>query len=45
MTYSKPEVVVLGEADRIILGSRVSGAEIVPPQDFKQGPADCEFDD
>lgn len=43
MTYSKPEVAVLGEAAGLIQGSRIVGQE--PKHDNLQGPADCEFDD
>jgi len=45
MTYSKPEVAVLGDAAVLIQGVRKSGLEPIGPQDFKQNVADCEFDD
>ncbi len=43
MTYSKPEVIVLGEAARLVLGQRVSGSEL-PQGDSFQG-TDCELDE
>jgi hypothetical protein len=47
MTYSKPEVVVLGEAAGLILGggSRTIQQNELPQNDSVKAPADCEFDD
>ena len=45
MTYSKPEIAVLGDASVLVQGVRISGLETTQPQDFKKAPADCEFDD
>jgi len=43
MNYSKPDVVVLGNAADVIKGSRVIGSE--PANDGLQGTTDCELDD
>jgi hypothetical protein len=42
MTYSKPEVAVLGEAAVLIEGNRQFGIE---PVNQPLSPSDCEFDD
>jgi hypothetical protein len=43
MSYSKPEVVVLGEAAVLVQGTRTQGSEV--PIDGLKNPSDCEFDD
>lgn len=43
MTYSKPEVAVLGEAAVLIEGSRIGSAE--QPDLKPKFVSDCEFDD
>ena len=45
MTYSKPEVAVLGEAAGLIQGTRIQGQNELPQNDFKHVVSDCEFDD
>ena len=45
MTYSKPEVAVLGEAAVLVQGTRQKGKEPVGPNDGLQLISDCEFDD
>ena len=43
MTYEKPEISVLGDATRLIQGSRTGASE--PSQGDLQGNPDCELDD
>jgi len=42
MTYSKPQVAVLGEAVDLIQGQKISSLEV---NGRPKLPADCEFDD
>lgn len=44
MKYSKPEILVMGDAANVIQGIRESGQE-VPQLDGLQSPAACEFED
>jgi hypothetical protein len=44
MTYSKPEVAVLGDAVVLVQGKRTAGIELDAPTNL-QHVADCEFDD
>lgn len=41
MTYQKPELTVLGEADRMIQGNKSGGTDHPDPQNV----LDCELDD
>ncbi len=46
MTYSKPEIAVLGDATNVILGSlRSGGAEPFPNQNKPQIVSESELDD
>ena len=42
MTYSKPKIVVLGDAEYLVKGARISGSEV--GDGLKDAP-DCELDD
>lgn len=41
MTYSKPELTLLGDAALVIQGSKLGGSDNPDPQ----GALDCELDD
>ena len=45
MTYTKPEIRVLGDATCIISGTKVGQTEPAYPYLDRQSPADSELDD
>ncbi len=46
MTYTKPEIAVLGDASRVIRGSqRQDNSEPHPNEALQQVISDCELDD